>query len=218
MMLDTQQNASGNGGSHRSGHWVTALLQFFFCIGHHSDVLPNEDDYTIPGAGGAADRTFGNPTVKVFNLLYSLLDIYFQCKKTTFSEAQIKQLESDIPSMVAHLTALWELKQGLLCAPANKRMKMRKNHAVLHFPDTIRMFGGLSKSNADRFEAGHIKFTTGIYDRVSGRDDTLIAEMIKKVMSQAVSINMINVEGIVSQGARLSIPCCTSLMFQRQNI
>jgi hypothetical protein len=80
-----------------------------------------------------------------------MLDVFFQLKQTSFTEDQIVQLEKDLVSMNAHLTILWELKQAVLRAPGNKkRMKMRKNHAVMHLPDTIRMFGSLSKANADR--------------------------------------------------------------------
>ena len=147
-----QGNATGAGDGYRSSWWVDALLWLYFCIGHNGDVLPNVPNYSINlNKKGAIPRQnqLGNPTAKVFNAIYCMLDVYFQCKRSAFSDNCITKLENDLRMLKVQFTILWDLKQAVL--DDTNTLKVIKDHDMLHIPATIRQFGCLSKCNSDRF-------------------------------------------------------------------
>jgi hypothetical protein len=190
---DKKANATGSGGGFRSSHWITALIQFYFCIGISGDILPNYKGYALNGVA------LGNVTAKVFNSIYSILNLYFQLKKSSFTISEIKQLESSTQTVNAHLTLLWELKQAVLQAPVHKRMRLHKNHSLVHFPEQIRLHGALSKSSCDRYEGAHPEFTTKNYKRVSKRKDTLLSEMTSRIVVAERRSHLKHVEGIITE-------------------
>jgi hypothetical protein len=193
-----QANATGSGGMHRSSHWIASLIQLYFCIGHSGDILPNTIQYNLNIRGQVIE--LGNVTAKVFNLIYAILNLYFQCKKSSFTETEVLQLEEITQTVNTHLSLLWELKQAVLQAEKNKRMRLHKNHSLNHFASSIRLYGAPSKYNADRWEGAHPIFTTGVYQRVSKRKETMNKEMTKKGIALARLTHSNHVSGILVYG------------------
>lgn len=193
---DKKANATGSGGGYRSSYWIVALIQFYFCIGHFGDVLPNDNNYTLPTM---KKIKLGNVTAKIFNAVYSILNLYFQLKKSSFTELEIDELERLTESANTHLTLLWELKQALIDAPPNKRMRLHKNHSILHFPSTIRLFGAPSKFNADTYEGAHPRFTTRPYGKTSKRKASIIKEMTNRIMIDEFMVHRSHLQGITSE-------------------
>jgi hypothetical protein len=191
-----EQQDTGAGGGYRSGYWITALLHIYHCIGYSGDVLPNRANYEFNGIN------VGNPTAKVFNLIYSLLNVYFECKRSGFTENQIQQLEKELKSCHAHLTVTWELKRAVTNAPPNKKMRIRKNHMMMHFPSCIRQSGSLSHSNTDTWEASHPTKTTMLYQQVGKRHSTLSRDMTIKGQHIDKSTHFGHRAGVMEKGLR----------------
>jgi hypothetical protein len=144
--------------------------------------------------------SLGNPTAKVFNAIYSILDVYFQCKQTNFSTQSIKKLSDDIAKMNAHLKLLWDLKQATLRAPLHKKMTVRKNHTIVHLPAFAAKFGALSKFNGETWEESHRQYTTSTFYSTSRRNKTLLREMLNKNKQKCRSYHMGHVEGMMKAG------------------
>jgi hypothetical protein len=189
-----EQQDTGAGGGYRSGYWITALLHTYHCIGYSGDVLPNRANYVFNGIN------VGNPTAKVLNLIYSLLNVYFECKRSGFTENQILQLEKELTTCYAHLSVTWELKRAVTNAPPNKKMKIRKNHMMMHFPSCIRQSGSLSHCNTDTWEAVHPDKTTGVYNQTSKRHSSLGRDMTLKGVQNEDSVHFGHVAGVMRSG------------------
>jgi Plavaka transposase len=140
----------------------------------------------------------GNPTAKVFNFIYSCLKVYFKLKQNRHTETQLIELEKDISTLFVHYTLVWELKTVVTGASSKKRMKIRKNHVLYHFPETIRLFGSLSKGNSETFEQAHRKRTSQPYRQVSKRQATLVTEMTYKNIDNDICSHISHVAGILN--------------------
>jgi Plavaka transposase len=221
-----KNRATGSGGGFRSNHFITALLQLILCIGTSGDILPNEDNYefkikykpkptkSAQGSKKKSNKTskqeehgrreyavnVKNPTQKFMNAAHSLLDVYFQCKKSEFTETQTEQLRWSIDSMCGHYLLFWELKQVLLVHEADKTLQTRKNHAVQHFPDHALRFGSLIKSDGATYESAHISQTTGVWRRTSKRVSTQTKEMTDQSVTKTMATHLSNVTLILKYG------------------
>jgi hypothetical protein len=197
-----QANATGAGDGYRSGWWIDALLHLYFCIGHSGDVLPNQTNYILQLRTKGVDRhiELGNPTAKVFHSIYSMLDVYFHCKRSVYSEECIVNLENKMRNMKMHFSLLWDLKQAVLEAPIDKILRTIKDHDALHLADTIRRLGCLSKTNTDRFETSHKRNVKEVFKLVSHREITLLEEMLQKVIDRDWSDHTHHIKGILSLG------------------
>jgi hypothetical protein len=219
-----KNRATGSGGGFRSNHFITALLQLILCIGTNGEILPNEDNYFFkikykpkptkksdqdPAKKKISNEEHGrkeyavnvkNPTQKFMNAAHSLLDVYFQCKKSEFTETQTEQLRGSIDSMCGHYLLYWELKQVLLVHEADKTLQTRKNHAVQHFPDHALRFGSLIKSDGATWETAHISETTGVWRRTSKRVSTQTKEMTDQSVTKTMATHLYNVTLILKHG------------------
>jgi hypothetical protein len=205
---DEKSQATGTGQGYRSSWWVCALIQLFFCIGYHGDVLPNSPNFMAnvmvydkeTKTKSPRNINLGNPTSKVLNLIYTMLDVYFECKRTAFTDGNIERLESAIKSMNVHFDLLWDLKQALIDSTSKKPLTMQKNHTVNHLIDAMKMWGCLSKVDTSRYEAAHQYYTTKTFKGTSKKMDTLPAEMLQKNINNTISNHLRNVTGILEHG------------------
>jgi hypothetical protein len=206
---DEKAQATGSGQGYRSSWWITALIQLFFCIGYHGDVLPNTPNYMAKVVEYdkeakkkvTRDINLGNPTSKVLNAIYHILNAYFECKRTSFTNENIDQLETAIKNMNIHFDILWDLKQALIDSTSKKHLAMQKNHTVYHLVDSVRKWGCASKINTDRYESAHHSQTTSTFNSSCKRMDTLIAEMLHININKSKTNHMSNLSGILQHGA-----------------
>jgi hypothetical protein len=119
LMRDTTEAdrviSSSAGGGYRSSHWITAMFQMIFVIGSNGDVLPNANKFTFKGAN------LGNVRGKVLDCFYSMLTCYFECKRTSFTDSEAEQLGRYCTVLYARFSILWDLKQAVVNASADKR-------------------------------------------------------------------------------------------------
>jgi hypothetical protein len=206
---DEKAQATGSGQGYRSSWWITALIQLFFCIGYQGDVLPNTPNYMAKVVEYdkeakkkvTRDINLGNPTSKVLNAIYHILNAYFECKRTSFTNENIDQLETAIKNMNIHFDILWDLKQALIDSTSKKHLAMQKNHTVYHLVDSVRKWGSASKINTDRYESAHNSQTTSSFKSSCKRIVTLVAEMLQININKNKSNHMRNLSGILEHGA-----------------
>lgn len=82
-------------------------------IGTDGKIIPVEKQYKVTLKSGE-NIELGCVTGKVFKCLYTLLDLYFELKKSSFSLEDSTSIERTCQSVYAHIVILWELKQALL--------------------------------------------------------------------------------------------------------
>lgn len=108
--------ATGSGGGYRSADWIAALFQMIFVIGD-GGILPtigNNRGFVTNKKG--TRMKVGNVTEKFLNCAYSILDAYFQSKRSGFAVSQVYQFRLLNEKAFCHFALLWELNRALMDA------------------------------------------------------------------------------------------------------
>jgi hypothetical protein len=152
-----------------SSHFVTMLLMLYFVIGDKGYVLPNTKDfmYKKPKGGGAVNLK--NVTEKVLTAIRSILDLYFECKKSAHTDSSLIELEKLVKTAQIRYLLVWELVQTMLCPNDARIFMMRKLHFPSHFAAIIKQKGCLLSADTNGYERIHKVFTTGVWDVTSQR-------------------------------------------------
>jgi len=110
----------------------------------------------------------GNVTQKVLTAIELVLIIYFECKRGFHSEASLRKLSETMKYFNAQLSILWELKESLL---GNKPSLpyARKQHFMVHIPESIALIGAASNFDTSGFEHAHKFYTNGVWQKTSKR-------------------------------------------------
>ena len=194
-----KQNATGAGGGYRSSHFVTALFQLYFAIGHNGDVLPIDNNYTY-SSRHVEDINLGNVTKAVLNAIVATLECYFLAKKTDgYTGLQSQQLGDSANMLTAHVLIVWDLKQKLLNSP-KKYPGMLKLHLIQHLAESSAFWGSNSKGNTETCEHLHKYYSKGIWEKTSKRNVTIAYEMMNTLISMQFNYHMGVYIGIRTDG------------------
>ena len=117
---------------------------------------------------------------KVQNAITSILDSYFDCKRSEWTSELSDTFQNKQNNMYVHISLVWELNQITLNPwQKPKSNKMRNIHKHLHLPLYTRWMGSLGKMDTSTYESFHKISTTGIWETTSRRNDSLFLEMTK---------------------------------------
>ena len=156
--------ATGSLGGFKSTTFISLLVQIYFSIGFNNDVLPTNINFMY------YQINLGNVANKVLIAIASLLDAYFQSKRTTWTNEQLDHFGKTINELYVHLLLVWDLKQTLLGAyQISKKKKpyiapprMRKLHMILHLVMYIIKYGSLIHMDTSTYESLH-KYVTTVF-------------------------------------------------------
>ena len=177
-----KEQATGSFGGFRSSSFVSILMQVYHAIGFRDDVLPGIANFEFVTEKGKIK--LGNVRAKVQNTIASILDSYFDCKRTEWTNALSEEFQNKLNNMYVHIKLLWELNQTTLNPfQSPKGNKMRNIHKHLHLPLYTKWLGSLSKIDTSTYESFHKISTTGIWEKTSRKNDSLFLEMTKKMMA-----------------------------------
>jgi hypothetical protein len=170
---------TGSLGGMRSSHFVTLLLQAYFCIGFDGSVLPTEKDFLYQRNTAVADVSqkrrriteevyVGNVSKKILSAIELVLSVYFQCRRSVHTNRSLQQLRETVKYMNAQLTLVWELKQALLGQDPDV-CNARKPHFAVHFDEQISLFGCADHFDTSVCESAHKVHTTAVWNQTSKR-------------------------------------------------
>ena len=93
-------------------------------------MLPTDTNYSYCSKNSRHLR-LGNVTKKVLQAIKAVLNVYFECKKSCFTDGDILNVDRMCHDMVAKVLLVWDLKQTLLGNQPSSPL-MRKLHSVMH--------------------------------------------------------------------------------------
>ena len=199
-----KMQATDSFGGFRSSAFISALFQIYHAIGFNDDVLPNEYNYV--NETKQQNLHLFNIRRKIHMALETLLDVYFDCKRTEWDPTTLDDFEKKLISVGVHVSLVWELKQALVTHNQSSFTpnKMRNLHKLLHLGIYIKRYGSLIHLDTGTFESYHKVATTGIYNGTSKRYNGLFEEMIKGIMKCDYNRLMDNIEKIVTEGTKFA--------------
>ena len=93
--------STGSGGGIRSNHFIVALIQFYFAI---ADLLP---DSRLSLKSRRHQASISNVAKVMITCIGSVIDLYFDLKRSSWNEAEIKALEHKVSSVTTNMITLW---------------------------------------------------------------------------------------------------------------
>jgi hypothetical protein len=166
----------------RSHDYVTLLLYTYFIIGLDGKILPNSRNYNFRAKNKAAAANVGNVASIVLLSIELVLSVYFQSKRSEHSNETLAELRDSVRYLQAQLLILRNLNLSVLGLPHDAEDKSRKPHFLVHYDETISLFGSLVQFDTAHFETAHKFFTTGNWKTTSKRK----ASLNKEVMDNSV--------------------------------
>ena len=100
-----KEQATGSFGGFRSSSFVSILMQVYHAIGFRDDVFPGIANFEFVTEKGKIK--LGNVRAKVQNTIASILDSYFDCKRTEWTNALSEEFQNKLNKYVcSHKIAL----------------------------------------------------------------------------------------------------------------
>jgi len=156
------------------------------------DIIPNSKSFLFnkrKAVGSKENRApveLGNVTEKVQNAILAVLDMFFACKCTEYTDNQINRLKELGIIMEVHIKVLWTLKQAILYE-SPKPIVVRKLHSQRHIPARICLFGPIWYADTSDWESCHKIYTTEVWRGTSRRKSTIEKEMLNATVVQSHS-------------------------------
>ena len=193
-------HATGSFGGFRSSAFISALFQIYHAIGFNDDILQNV--YQFINENDVVFLKLNNVRFKVHKAIESLLDVYFDCKRSEWDPNNLNEFQNKLTSAGVHISLLWDLKQAILNPEKSKPIpnKMRNVHKLQHLKMYINNYGSLNHLDTGTYESYHKLATTGIYQSTSKRHNGLFREMINGIMQSDHNRMINNIEIIVTEG------------------
>ena len=82
-----KEQATGSFGGFSSSSFVSILFQTYYAIGFGIDVLPGDINFEFVTGHDKGNIMLGNVRAKVHNAMTSILDKYFDCKRSEWTNA-----------------------------------------------------------------------------------------------------------------------------------
>ena len=138
-----KMQATGSFGGFRSSAFISALFQIYHSIGFNDDVLPNIYNYVRETK--CINLRLKDIRSKIQTAIESILDVYFDCKRTEWDPNTLESFEKKLISLNIHVSLVWELKQALVSHDQSSFVpnKMRNLHKLLHLVVYIKRYGSL---------------------------------------------------------------------------
>ena len=167
----------------KSTTFISLLIQIYYCIIPVEDILPSKDITINAGNRGIIVKDMKG---RVLRAIYSLLDVYFEVKRTEWDDNDISNLKKKINNRYDHYMLVWDLRQLMIKSGMKslietlKVNKQRNPHKLYHLDVAIQMYGCPPLYAGETWEAAHQVFTTSIYRTTSRRQTNMCIEMLKK--------------------------------------
>ena len=170
-----RSHSTGSFGGFRSTTFISLLIQIYYCIIPDNSILPSADIFI-------KHLRVKDVKGRVLRSIYSLLDVYFEVKRSEWEEVDLQNFEQKVNNLYVHYMLVWDLKHLLIREDEEKiPVNMQRNpHKLFHLVMCIKQYGSTGQYNSGPYESAHRYFTTGVYRATSKRQATLCLEMIKK--------------------------------------
>jgi len=173
----------------KTNDFISALLQIFIVLlGTTDEILPEGPRFELHKPRHAQPVVISE-NIKILALTVSITmcDVYFDSKRTEWTEVAIQEFESKIINMTAHLKKLMWIKKRLNLGADVELNDFSsyyiKPHSLRHWPASIVKFGALTSSDTASDESAHKTLTKLIYNLTSKRKDAQCKEMIIRAKS-----------------------------------
>ena len=95
-----KMHATGSFAGFRSSAFISALFQIYHSIGFNDEVLPNDYDYV----NKSIELSLTNIRVKIHRAIETLLDVYFDCKRSEWNPTMFPDFDQKIISVGVYVS------------------------------------------------------------------------------------------------------------------
>ena len=187
---EKDSKATGKGGGIRSSHYLSALIQIYYCL---EEQLP-KGNITITNKADNFD--LGNVRSIIYPTIEIILHLYFELCRESWSEELVKNLETVITIVKRRMISLWNLKQKSLFIGDTTLMSV-KLHAISHFPENIRRFGPSWGWDCASTET-YLKTVKAHWKQTSHRNRSQLTELMTRVAGENLANKLLDRESFLT--------------------